>query len=158
MKRTKDFKATINYYGKLFDGDVISPGIKAALEGTREFAALTVRSRTPVDTGRLKSQWNFDISGNGIRFKNSTPYAGFVEYGTSKMAPRAMLTRSLPDIQDYFNKSLANEIGKRLGERIIADSIPAPYYNTSVSPEPPKPRLVKDSMLERLTNRFRGGL
>lgn len=126
--------ATISYEGPLFRGKV-TPAIQAALEDTKAFAALTVRNRTPVDTGNLKANWSFESTKNGLRYVNSAPYAGFVELGTSKMAGRFMLSSSLPDIQDHFNQSLATEVGKRLAARLTVSSTqPITYDNLQGSP------------------------
>lgn len=108
---------SINYQGDLFKGKP-TEAIKEALEETREYAALAVRGRTPVDTGRLKSEWQFKLKGNGLSIENPTPYAIFVELGTSKMAPRAMLRRSLPGIQDTFQRALARNVGRKLAANL----------------------------------------
>lgn len=133
----------IEYQGDLFKGR-ITPAITEALEEAREFAALSVRSKTPVDTGNLKSNWQFNLKGNGIEFKNDTPYAIFVEMGTRSMAPRAMLRRSLPGIQETFEKALARNIGRKLAAKVTTQGKPNPSYEQYTG----KGR----SLLERLRN------
>jgi len=54
-----------------------------------------VRARTPVLTGALKSGWGFDMKATDIEIYNTMDYAAYVEYGTPKMAPRAMLGTTL---------------------------------------------------------------
>lgn len=54
-----------------------------------------VRARTPVLTGALKDGWGFNMKQQSIDIWNTQDYAGYVEYGTEKMAPRAMLRTTL---------------------------------------------------------------
>lgn len=55
-----------------------------------------VAGYTPVLTGALRAGWSVDRAGDGhYRVSNGVRYARYVEYGTSKMAPRAMLGRAL---------------------------------------------------------------
>lgn len=55
-----------------------------------------VAGYTPVLTGALRAGWSVERAGDGhYRVSNGVRYAGYVEYGTSKMAPRAMLGRAL---------------------------------------------------------------
>lgn len=54
-----------------------------------------VRARTPVRTGDLKGGWGFQMRQESIDIYNTKDYAGYVEFGTEKMAPRAMLRTSL---------------------------------------------------------------
>ena len=53
------------------------------------------RQRTPVRTGALLGGWGFTVKKDSIEIYNTQDYAGFVEYGTIYMAPRAMLRTSL---------------------------------------------------------------
>jgi hypothetical protein len=101
----------ISYFGKLFDSPNITPAIAKAANIAKAYGVALVKARTPVDTGDLKGGWKAKLEGNGIRFNNDTFYAGWVEYGTVKMAPRHMLTDSMPDIQDAFIDALYSEIG-----------------------------------------------
>jgi hypothetical protein len=50
-----------------------------------------VKQKTPVLTGRLQAGWKGELTAEEIRINNDVPYAGFVEYGTDRMAPRGML-------------------------------------------------------------------
>jgi len=55
-----------------------------------------VAGYTPVLTGALRAGWSVDRAGDGhYRVSNGVRYARYVEYGTSRMAPRAMLGRAL---------------------------------------------------------------
>jgi Bacteriophage HK97-gp10, putative tail-component len=128
----------ISYYGKLFDSPDITPAIAKAANIAKTYGLALVKARTPVDTGDLKSHWQAKLEGNGIRFKNEMFYAGWVEFGTKKMAPRSMLTSSMPDIQDVFIDSLYNEIGDQLAGDIIADYTKANYSTAVTATDPAK--------------------
>lgn len=134
--------ANISFEGQLFKGR-ITPAIQTALEDTKAFAAITVRGRTPVDTGNLKANWRFENAPQGIRFINDAPYAGFVELGTSKMAGRFMLSSSLPAIQEHFNKSLATEVGRRLAARLTVTDTGSLSYDNLTSRKAPGNSLLK---------------
>lgn len=65
-------------------------------------------SVTPVRTGTLKKGYEIKRSsglGDDAITSNNVRYAGYVEFGTSKMAPRAMMrtavTRVSPDASKY---------------------------------------------------------
>ena len=55
-----------------------------------------VEIRTPVgETGKLQRGWGFTKKKTSIEIYNTQDYASYVEYGTSKMAPRGMLRATL---------------------------------------------------------------
>lgn len=54
-----------------------------------------VKQKTPVRTGALRDGWGFEQKRESISVYNTQEYAGYVEYGTEKMAPRAMLRTTL---------------------------------------------------------------
>jgi hypothetical protein len=91
--------------------------------------------RTPVETGRLRGAWLCTVGtpsssapveddksggktigeisgalasakmGDTIYLVNNTSYAAYVEFGTSKMAPRAMVGRSVAEFQQLIDKA-----------------------------------------------------
>jgi hypothetical protein len=77
-----------------------------ALEKTLRDGIFTVRDRTPVRTGNLRSQWMED----GDSIFNDVGYAPHVEYGTRRMEGRFMLTSSIPMIEDEFVNNILNEL------------------------------------------------
>lgn len=90
--------------------------IIAGLLVTAELGATKIRDETPVLTGRLresiKSDGRVEEQNGQFTIKISTPvkYAPPVEFGTSKMAPRAM-----------FRKGINNNVKllKQLFERTV---------------------------------------
>ena len=123
----------IHFYGKLFDTNDISPAIAKAAHIAAAYGKGLIQARTPVDTGKLKSQWEVAVEGKGLRIANSVPYAGYVEFGTTRMNGRQMMTSSLPDIQGVFMDELSNKITEELGGRSGLDLV-KPSYQNAVNP------------------------
>ena len=132
--------ADINYYGRLFDSPKITPAIARAANIAKTFGTALIKAKTPVDTGRLKRDWNLKLEGNGIRITNEAYYAGFVEFGTKKMAPRSMMTSSLPEIQSVFIDELYKEIGESIGADLLID-FNRPSYASAVNANPKYPNV-----------------
>ena len=132
--------ADINYYGKLFDSPEITPAIARAANIAKTFGTALIKAKTPVDTGRLKGDWQLKLEGNGIRITNEAYYAGFVEFGTKKMAARSMMSSSLPEIQDVFISELYQDIGEAIGADLLAD-FSRPSYSTAVNGTPKYPKV-----------------
>ena len=62
--------------------------------------------RTPVDTGTLRNAWMMKKSKNEVTVYNMADYVLPVEYGTIHKAGRFMLTKSVKDIEDEFERDL----------------------------------------------------
>lgn len=124
----------VKYTGKFWSGSP-TKAIQNAAWVAKAYGQALIKARTPVDTGKLKSSWQSTLDNQGITFLNNTPYASYVEYGTRKMAPRYMLTDSIPDIQRVFQQELAKELGKQLGAKVLADIAPRGFK--------PMPKLTK---------------
>lgn len=61
-----------------------------------------VKSKTPVDTGKLKNSWY--VSGGTLA--NSQDYSGFVEYGTRYQKASLMLTLSVLESKDLWTNAI----------------------------------------------------
>jgi len=89
--------------------------------------------RTPVKTGRLRGNWMAELNGinpsikegrtgqtainkaksktgkarigDAIYLTNNLPYAGFIENGNSKQAPRGMVKRTIVEYLDHVRKN-----------------------------------------------------
>jgi HK97 gp10 family phage protein len=82
--------------------DRLNNAVKDKMEKFKEELAKEflsrVQRRTPVITGKLLSGWRATVEGDNIVIVNEVPYAPFVEFGTHKMAPRAMVRRTLEEM------------------------------------------------------------
>lgn len=87
---------------------LLKPAVKAALE----YGKSVIQSNTPVLTGNLKKNWTYETRRNTIT--NLTPYADFVENGTSRFKGRGMIARSMADIEAYFIQAVEQQV-KKLG-------------------------------------------
>ena len=65
-----------------------------------------VKARTPVITGRLQRGWGFEEKAKDISIYNVVDYASFVEYGTDRMEPRAMMRTTLLEKDDITKVAL----------------------------------------------------
>jgi len=87
--------------------------IEQGLLLTAEFIATEVQNRTPVQTGRLKASIKAlgVVEQDGKIMRTSVNaganYAPYVEYGTSKMAPRAMFRRTIDEKSGQFKELFA---------------------------------------------------
>lgn len=99
----------------------VLPRLRAAFELSVSDAERQVKIRTPVDTGRLRAS----VHGKTNRFwfwrkrwtgtvATNVEYAPYVEYGTSRMRPRAMFRRgvdaALPPMMDRLHKAFQEGI------------------------------------------------
>jgi hypothetical protein len=71
---------------------------------------IRVMHRTPVITGTLQAGWEGKVVSDGYEISNNVEYASYVEYGTEKMAPRAMLQTTLAETE-----SILEEAAKKAG-------------------------------------------
>lgn len=65
-----------------------------------------VRPRTPVRTGALQADWQYEVDGRMLTVGNTMPYATFVELGTSRMRPVGMLQTTLMEVPQLVVKLL----------------------------------------------------
>lgn len=81
----------------------IDDAIKNALEDmARQCEHHARQDYVPVDTGRLKNSIQHDVKGYTARIGSDVEYAGYVEFGTSKMTARKYLRRALENhLQEY---------------------------------------------------------
>ena len=93
------FRTTIRYnripdIAARFPGAVRAVVAKAALDIEADAKALC-----PVDTGALRGSIKAEIDGTRATIEPHKDYAGYVEFGTYKMAPRAYM-RPAADINE----------------------------------------------------------
>lgn len=104
--------------GELLKNGKYKKYVEEALQEARDYAETAVKARTPVRTGDLKAGWRVSANKTSVTFQNQIPYAVFVEYGTSKMKPRAMLQKTLPEAQQVFKQAILRKLGVRLSNKV----------------------------------------
>ena len=99
--------------------------IKEHLDDLGEQVYSEMTSLVPVDTGELRDSIGYTVSGEGeLNFEATADYAGFVEYGTTRMVA-----------QPYFNPPLdklrSEGIGSKFGEDALSNwySLISQYEN-----------------------------
>jgi hypothetical protein len=109
---------------------------ESVVVGTAAETASRIAERTPVDTGNARLSWHItdDPHDAGIEGKNSldadaariartfsrgdreiyivnsAEYIKYLEHGTSRTAPRAMVARTLPEVPEIANKQLEDAL------------------------------------------------
>lgn len=127
---------SISTYGPLFQpGAKITPAIRRAATRTSDYALDALKSRTPVRSGEMIGAWKVKPEAYGVRITNSAPHAIYVEMGTKSMKARRPVARAMPDIQNHFRFTLAQEIGKSLSGKLVG-SVSVPQRASS--PKDPK--------------------
>lgn len=109
----------ISFEGRLWDKGNVTQAMRKAANDARVYGLQIVRSRTPVDTGKMKASWDAQLTNRGILWTNSAPYSQFVELGTRKMAPRYPLTNSLPAIENRYLESLGKQLGYQAANKAL---------------------------------------
>jgi len=84
--------------------------ISADLKDVSLLTETEIKNRTPVVTGNLQAKMT--ARGEGLQYEvaNGVEYAGYVEYGTSRFAPRAMMRRGAAAV-DALGLSVLKRFG-----------------------------------------------
>lgn len=83
--------------------------VELALNETLAYGKGQIRSVTPVRTGKLKKGWTSNKQGwDSASIDNDVKYAPYVEAKTS------FVSRSQPQIQQYFNQALNTSIEEKM--------------------------------------------
>lgn len=86
--------------------DELQAKLKALPNYLGQEVVARVKPRTPVRTGALQSDWQYVVQDTKLTVGNTIPYATFVELGTVKMRPRAMLQTTLLEVPQIVNDYL----------------------------------------------------
>lgn len=84
----------------------VKAGLDTALKLFAEESVARIKRRTPSVTGTLRDGWQSSVTSDSITISNDVPYAGFVEYGTNKVAPRAMVRTTAEEAQSIWSQSV----------------------------------------------------
>jgi len=102
-----DFSMSLTFKGvkgaqdalKEFDS-LVSQSVTDFLDSIGQTVVEEMKSLVPVDTGALQASIDYNVNGDDLTFEATEPYAGFVEYGTSRM-----------EAQPYFNPAIDRNLG-----------------------------------------------
>lgn len=98
--KVKDTNNTTEFYANLY------AGIDDGLNKSASLLRRQIRDITPVRTGALKKSMSTErVSGTQSQVATELEYAPYVELGTVKMAPRAMMRTGFDsNIEAIFNE------------------------------------------------------
>lgn len=94
----------------VFKAGAIAKAVAKAVPPTSNYGLPLVKAKTPVDTGLLVSRWNTKTIPYGMIWENNTPYAKFIEYGTSRIEAYKMYTSNEPGIIRSFERNIERNI------------------------------------------------
>lgn len=98
----------------------LQSGTHEALKQVGDALLTRANANTPVRSGRLRSGNRVKIGpfpSRTVTVSNDTPYAVFVEFGTSRMAPRLFLTRALNETEPEYRSLLAQVVAAKMAGR-----------------------------------------
>ena len=95
-----DITITLRGAALLQPKKAIADAIKETYSSTSTYALATVRSVTPIKTGRLRDGWEIQRDTDTLRVINQVPYAPYID------ARRLIVQRSLAGIENYFKDDL----------------------------------------------------
>jgi len=104
----KSIDKTTQFYVQLYKG------IENGLKQSSKFINNRIKDITPVRTGFLKQNMIVDIIPYNAKIRNDVYYAPFVELGTIKMSPRAMMRRGFDTSIRGAETTFINELVKQL--------------------------------------------
>lgn len=106
--------ATIKYSGTLWSQPKVTKEVRSAMKETATYALTVIKRDTPVKTGLMRKSWRVAAGDRSLKITNSAPYAGFIEYGTSRITPRKPLGRNVDGIVQNFRNNLSQKILKKI--------------------------------------------
>lgn len=86
--------------------DIQLPDFGKVVEEVTNEVRERVARRTPVDTGRAQEGWQSEVVNEKGRIWNDTPYVGYLEDGTYKMAPFHMVKTTLEEVPDIITAAM----------------------------------------------------
>lgn len=111
----RGWDAQVRYSGNLWAEPNVTPEVREAMQAIKPFAQALVESRTPVDTGKMKSSWLVGVGDRILKIENPTYYAGFIEFGTRKIRPFNCVSGALPAIEQRFKSLVIEKIEAKYG-------------------------------------------
>ena len=96
----------------ILDGlrESINEGITRGVSEAGEIVVTEAKANCPVDTGNLRASINKQASGNTCTVGTNCEYAGYVEFGTYKMAAQPYLVPALLNNVDAIVSAVTDAI------------------------------------------------
>lgn len=88
----------------------INEGITRGVSEAGEIVVTEAKANCPVDTGNLRASINKQVSGNTCTVGTNCEYAGYVEFGTYKMAAQPYLVPALLNNVDAIVSAVTEAI------------------------------------------------
>lgn len=88
----------------------INEGITRGVSEAGEIVVTEAKANCPVDTGNLRASINKQASGNTCTVGTNCEYAGYVEFGTYKMAAQPYLVPALLNNVDAIVSAVTDAI------------------------------------------------
>lgn len=94
----------------------VDPLTRAVVVKSAAMIESLAKQAAPVRTGNLRNSISFDVSADGLTAEigPTASYAPFLEYGTSRMAPRPFLMPAAEAVQPQFEAALEQVAEKAL--------------------------------------------
>lgn len=104
---------SINYDGGISSlCEKLTGSIEEIISAGGECVKDSAVSLCPVDTGTLRNSISVSVNGSNAEISANTDYAAYVEFGTSKMAPKPYLVPALLENADSIISAMAEAIAK----------------------------------------------
>lgn len=103
MKLDKNFDAVKKAYLETQAEALTEVGIVITAES---------QARTPVDTGRLRREQSYHVSGNQVDIGTNVEYAKYVEFGTSRQRAQPFLNSALSENTDKIGSIIQKHFSK----------------------------------------------
>ena len=82
--------------------DKLSRSIERMLDDVKSRTEQVARANTPIRTGRARNNWVSKDTTQGFEVKNSTPYIGELDKGSSKQAPKGIINPTVRTMTGYI--------------------------------------------------------
>lgn len=93
----------------------MTKAIGAAFQALGPELLTTMQAATPVDTGELRGSENVSVGAKELRLTAGTDHAGFVEFGTRKMAAQPYMRPTVEGAAGQVGAAIADAVSAEFG-------------------------------------------
>ena len=80
----------------------LEKNIQSMLDDVKDKTIQVVKANTPKRSGRARNNWSGKNTRKGFEVKNSTPYIGVLNKGSSKQAPTGIIKPTVGKLTGYI--------------------------------------------------------